>query len=382
MPQEIYLNNAATGFPKPNSVLLAVQNFINTIPKDYSRSGYDNTSLDIITECRKEIASLFNISNPNTISFSSGATESLNLVLQGIPLDKNHFVSSAVEHNSVIRPLKEMERDEKITLSFTECDCNGIILPQKIEEAITIDTKAVVINHSSNVTGVVNDIESIGKICKKYNVMFIVDASQSAGVYPIDVEKMNIDSLVFTGHKSLNGIQGIGGAYIREGSNIKALKVGGTGVRSDYLFQPTDIPMYYEAGTQNMPGIVSLYEGVKFIHNNGLDNIRKKKIDIISEMRKKIEKNKPIVFYPDKKSKLKTTVFSFNIIGMDTEDVAYILENNFNIIIRSGLHCAPLIHKYIGTTPYGTVRVSPSIFTTQNEIDTFCNAINQICKMV
>jgi cysteine desulfurase/selenocysteine lyase len=298
-----------------------------------------------------------------------------------LPLKGKEVVTTAVEHNSVLRPLKTMEKSGRIKLSITDCDENGCVSPESITDKLTENTGAVVVNHCSNVTGITNDIETIGEMVREKNVTFIVDASQSAGVYPIDVQKMNIDILVFAGHKSLYGMQGIGGAYIREGLEIKPLKVGGTGVRSDYLFQPESVPMYYEAGTQNLPGIVSLYYGVKYILKEGIDHMRERKEGLVSRMKTYLSRQEKVTLFPKMSHANRTTVFCFNISGIDPEDVGYILENNYGIVVRSGLHCAPLIHQHIGTFPAGSVRVSPSYFTEDKDVDIFSEALKQIIRM-
>jgi len=376
----VYLNSAATSFPKPERVLQRVISFIQKPPFHQARAGLEDETVNIVSDCRKELAVLFNVPEPDRLIFTSGATESLNLAFRGLPLAGKHIITTVVEHNSVLRPLKTMERDGLIELDTVACDTNGLVPPESIENAIKPDTFAIVVNHCSNVTGMINDIGAIGQLTKQKNITFIVDASQSAGVYPIDVEQMNIDILVFTGHKSLFGLQGIGGAYIREGINLKPLKIGGTGVRSDYLFQPETVPMFFEAGTLNLPGIVSLNEGVRYIREKGMTNIRKRKEEIVLRLMESLSQYEEVLLYPEKSHR--TSLFSFNVAGMEAADIGYMLENNFGIITRSGLHCAPLIHKYIGTFTEGSLRVSPSSFTTDKEIKYFISAIDQIVKKV
>jgi cysteine desulfurase family protein len=381
MKKHIYLNNSATSYPKPECVIHGVTEFLRNIPVHHARTGLENEVDDLVTECRRQLAVLFSVPDSSRIVFSSGATESLNTALFGLDLLDKEVITTAVEHNSVLRPLKTMEKSGRIKLSIVKCDTCGLVRPDSISEVINDNTGAIVINHCSNVTGIVNDIEAIGKIAQKRGIPFVVDASQSAGVYPIDVQEMNIDILVFTGHKSLYGIQGVGGAYIRDGLNVQPLKVGGTGIRSDYLFQPEDVPILYEAGTQNLPGIVSLYHGVRYILEVGIDRIREMKVNIVSEIMDHLVRRKQVTVYPIRSDRYPTTIFSFNIDGLDPADISYILENNFGITVRSGLHCAPLIHQYVGTYPSGSVRVSPSHFTTWEEIEIFNNAVDQIVQI-
>ncbi len=382
MKKCIYLNNAATTYPKPEPVLKAIFALLGEPPCHHARTGFDNHSVDIVDECRRQLALLFNAPDPSRIAFSSGSTESLNLAVSGLNLDGKHVITTAVEHNSVLRPLKTMEQAGRITLSIAPCNPYGLVSPESIQEAITPDTGAVVVNHCSNVTGMVNDIQAMGAVIRQHGIPFIVDASQSAGVYPVDVQKAHIDILAFTGHKSLYGIQGIGGAYIREGLELTPLKAGGTGVRSDYMLQPETVPMRYEAGTQNLPGICALYEGVRYVRETGLDHIRLRKESLVLKMRQGLAQSGMVTLFPDNGCDAKTAVFCFTVTGMGPSDIGYILENNFNIVVRSGLHCAPLIHKNIGTFPEGSVRVSPSHFTTDDDIAGFAHAMGQVVQMV
>ncbi|MBN1191755.1 MAG: aminotransferase class V-fold PLP-dependent enzyme [Dehalococcoidales bacterium] len=381
MNEYIYLNNSATSYPKPTGVLSGVSDFLHKLPFHHARAGFTGESGDVVLECRKQLAALFNVPDPSRIVFSSGATESLNTALYGIILRGKHVVTTAVEHNSVLRPLKTMEKSGIITLSIVECDENGFVPAGQIADAITGQTGAVVVNHCSNVTGITNDLAAIGQIAGRKSIPFIVDASQSAGVYAIDVQSMNIDILVFAGHKSLYGMQGIGGMYIRQGLDVKPLKVGGTGVRSDYLYQPESLPMFYEAGTQNLPGIVSLYNGVRYVLKEGIDAMRERKEELVSRMRDYLSNCRQVTLFPGPGCEKPTTIFCFNVAGIDPEDIGYILENNFGIVVRSGLHCAPLIHRHIGTFPSGSVRISPSHFTSDAEVEAFNNALMQIIQM-
>ena len=270
----IYLNNAATSYPKPREVNAAISSYLNEMPFHASRVGFEMQQVNIVDSCRDKLATLFNVENPRQIVFTSGSTESLNLAILGLSFNECHVITTSIEHNSVLRPLKTLEREGVITLSIVACDEAGYVNPQKIAHAIQKNTKLIVVNHSSNVTGTVLDIKTISRIARSHGIVLLVDASQSAGCVPIDVQQWDIDMLAFTGHKSLYGIPGIGGLYIREGIVLNPLKVGGTGVRSDLLYQPEEMPLYYEAGTQNVPGIVSLDAGVAFILRTRIDRIR------------------------------------------------------------------------------------------------------------
>ncbi len=380
MSKYIYMNNSATGWPKPSQVVEAVNSYLEHPPCHHLRGG-DSARSDIVSDCRKQLAELFNVTDSERIIFTSGATESLNLVIRGLELKNKNVVTTVTEHNSVLRPLKTLEKEGDITLTIIECDLEGKVIFENLIRRLKPDTGLVVLNHCSNVTGALNDIKPIGRECKKRNIPFLVDASQSAGVYPVDVQNMYIDALAFTGHKALHGLPGIGGVYINKGLNIVPLKTGGTGIKSDYLYQPEKMPLYYEAGTLNMPGIISLYHGVKYIFDNGIEYFRKRKEEIVARIKDSLKKSGRIKYYPEDNLGFNPTIFSFNIRGIDPEDVGYLLSEQYKIIVRTGLHCAPLIHRFIGTAPSGCVRVSPSHFTTENEVESLCRALLEISEM-
>ncbi len=377
----IYLNNAATSFPKPKEVQEAVMASFSGPLVHASRTGLEREDDDIIYLCRCKLADLFNIDDPLHIVFTSGSTEALNLAIKGLPLEGGNVIISAIEHNSVIRPLKTLEKEGKITLTIVECDKNGYIEPAQFAEVLRDDTKAIVVNHCSNVTGAVLDIAEISKIAHSIGAYFIVDASQSAGCVPIDCKNWDIDLLAFTGHKSLFGLQGIGGLYIKEGIELKPLKVGGTGILSELLLQPEGMPIHYEAGTLNYPGIISLYAGVQFIHKVGLQNIIEHKKKLYQILFDELGNNPDIEIYSPKNEHTSYSNFCFNVKGMVPEEVGYVLEASFDIWVRTGLHCAPLILPYLGVEPWGTVRASHSYFTTEEEIYKFIEAVKKITKI-
>lgn len=377
----IYLNNAATSFPKPPCVVEAVTSALERTPYHHARAGFEHGTCDVLADCRKRLCELFHAEDHHRMVFTSGATESLNLAIGGLELRGKHVVTTAVEHNSVLRPLKTLERDHAVDLTIVDCDEFGFVPPDNIAKALRNDTAAVIVNHCSNVTGAVNDLHAIGDMTTERGVPLIVDASQSAGVLDIDVQAMHIDILVFTGHKSLYGMQGIGGAYVGGNIQLRPLIVGGTGVRSDYLFQPEDMPMFLEAGTQNIPGIVSLHRGVQFVLETGIDAIREHKIRLVRIMRDHLSRKKGVSLYPKNGCRQETVLFSFNVSGMGPDDVGYMLDQSFDITTRSGLHCAPLIHRHVGTFPHGSVRVSPSYFTTEEDAAAFNRAMDEICAL-
>jgi cysteine desulfurase / selenocysteine lyase len=375
----IYLNNCATTFPKPKCVIDAVKKYLDTIPFHAIRTGSKNQSEDIIYNCRSLLATFLNVKNPNDIIFTSSATASLNLAIKGLYLDQAHVITTAIEHNSVYRPLKHLERDGKIELSIINADTTGYVEPNDIASHIRENTSAIVVNHCSNVTGAILDIRSIAALAHQHHITLIVDASQSAGVIPIDTKKDNADIMIFTGHKSLYGIQGIGALYINENIKLMPFMVGGTGIHSDLLFQPEERPTYYEPGTPNVPGIVSLHSGIEYLVKSGLDHMMQIKQAHFLKIMDACCSLPEVRVFGAASPENRNPVFCFNIEGMQPDDVGYILEHAFNIIVRSGLHCAPLIHTMLGSYPHGCVRVSPSHFTTDWEIDQFIQAIKQIC---
>jgi cysteine desulfurase / selenocysteine lyase len=376
----IYLNNAASSFPKPPEVFEAVANCINVPPMNHSRSGFEEDFEDIIFATRNVIGEFFGVNTPNQIIFTSGSTEALNLALRGVGLEGGHVVSTMVEHNSVIRPLKTMEQEGVLEVDFAMCDATGFVNPENIERLIKPNTKAVVLNHCSNVTGCVQDVKAISEIARSKGLLVIVDASQSAGAVPIDVKELGIDLLAFTGHKSLYGLQGSGGLFVREGIDIKPIKVGGTGVKSEMLTQPQEMPLLCEAGTPNTPGIVSLNAGINWIKKTGLDKIHDRKKELLSRIYDELAELPEVRMYRPEDKYNCWGNFCFNVGEMVPEEINYILESSYEIHVRSGLHCAPLILEPLGVHPWGTVRASVSYFTADDEVKKFIDAIKDIVK--
>ena len=385
----IYLNNAASSFPKPKQVTDAVADCLSKPVLHAARTGFEREHEDSIYITRERLSKLFNVTDPLQIIFTSGSTEALNLAIRGLDLKGGHVVTTTTEHNSVNRPLKTLEMADEIEITFVDCDETSFVDPKKIEQAMKTNTKAVVINHCSNVTGTIQDVNEIAKIAHKYNAYIIVDASQSSGNIPIDFEGWDLDFMAFTGHKSLFGIQGTGGLIIKKGIDLKPLKVGGTGILSEILTQPEGLPIYYEAGTPNTPGIVALGAGVKFILDTGLENIiaHKKKLfnRIIGGIKDFTDKHNSensdgIKIYTTGDNHSYSN-FCFNVGGFVPEEIGYMLKSSFDILVRTGIHCAPLLLKPLGVEPWGTVRASFSYFTTEEEIDIFIDALNQIRQM-
>lgn len=376
----IYLDNAATTFPKPDVVYDAVMDCMKNYCANPGRAGH-RLSLRAgreIYDTRENLAKLFNIDNPMNIIFTSNATESLNLAIKGLLKTGDHVITTSMEHNSVIRPIMALE---KIGVENTIVDCNeeGFLDINDLEKAIKPNTKLIVTTHASNVFGTLIDIKEVGLVAKKNNITYLVDASQTAGVYDIDVKNMNIDILATAGHKSLLGPQGVGILYIKEEIDLDTLKEGGTGSQSEYLFQPQMLPDKYESGTHNTPAIAGLNAGVKYILDN-MDNIRRKEEELCEYMLSRLDEIKDIKIYGTKDIKKRVPVISINIADVDSGEITFILDSKYDIATRSGLHCSPLAHKTVGTIKQGTVRFSIGYFNTKDDIDRVIDALKKIEK--
>lgn len=379
----IYFDNAATSWPKPPEVNAAMQKYMRKIGANPGRSGH-RLSVDaarIIYNAREKLAQLFNVSDPLQIVLTKNATEALNIAILGFLKPNDHVITSSLEHNSVMRPLRAVEA-RGVGLTVIPCEKSGLIDPAQISGAIKINTKAIFMTHASNVTGTVMPVADIGRIARQHGLFFCVDAAQTAGSYPIDVAAMNIDLLAFTGHKSLFGPSGTGGLYIREGleKKIEPICLGGTGSRSEVEEQPDFMPDRYEAGTPNTVGIAGLYAGVDFVLSEGVDHIQSKETSLVKTFIEGVSNLPGIIIYGPALTERRIPVVSFNIAGIDPAAIALELDERFKIMSRSGIHCAPSAHKTIGTYPMGTVRFSFSYFNTQEQILKVVEAIKKISK--
>jgi cysteine desulfurase family protein len=376
----IYLDNAATSFPKPSAVYEEVLNCMRNYAASPGRGSYDmsiKAALKIM-ETREEICKLFNIPSPFNLIFTGNSTEALNIGIKGVLKKGDHVISTVIEHNSVLRPLHSMSKSG-VEVTLVNVDKAGYVNINDIKEEIKKNTKMIIINHASNVLGSLQDIENIGNLSKVKGIIFMVDASQSAGVIPIDVERDNIDLLAFSGHKGLLGPQGTGCLFIRKGIKLKNFKEGGTGSNSHFMVQPDFMPDQFESGTLNTPGIAGLCEGIKFIKRVGVDNIQKCEKELISYLFEELKKLPYVKIYGNNSVKQRSPVLSFNIEGIDASIVGEQL-NEEGIAVRTGYHCAPLIHDVIGTEYAGTVRVSPGYFNTFDDIEKLLVTILRIYK--
>ncbi|MCS7281497.1 MAG: aminotransferase class V-fold PLP-dependent enzyme [Desulfobacterota bacterium] len=379
----VYLDNAATSWPKPQTVIEAMVSFMERIGANPGRSGH-RLSLEaarIIFEARELLANIFGVSDPNRIVFTKNATEAINIVLKGLLKPGDHVITSSMEHNSVMRPLRSLER-KGVSVSVVRCFQDGSIRVEDIEREIKFNTKAVIVTHASNVTGTLMPIKEISERIKRNGLIFCVDAAQTAGSLTIDVEKLGIDVLFFTGHKSLFGPQGTGGLYIRKGLEyeIEPQEEGGTGSRSEFEEHPDFMPDRFEAGTPNTVGIAGLLASLKFLKDHGIEKIREKELKLTDKILAKLSAIRGVKIYGPKDPERMIPIISFSVEGISPSDISLRLDEEFNIMTRPGLHCSPSAHKTIGTFPQGTVRLSLGLFTDEGEIDFVVEAIKKIVK--
>lgn len=379
----IYFDNAATTYPKPEDVYIAVDECLRKYCANPGRGGH-KLSLEsgrVLLETRELLAELFNVVSVENIVLTHNATDSLNLALKGFLKKGDHVIVTSMEHNSVMRPLKALEK-RGVKTTVVRCSKTGELKLSDIEREIGKDTKLIVSTHASNVVGTLMPIADIGALAGKYEVEFLVDASQTAGVYEIDVEKMNISMLAFTGHKSLLGPQGTGGLYIRKGLILEPMKEGGTGSVSESLEQPDIMPDRFESGTHNTPGIAGLCAGLKFIRRTGIAKIRDHEMKLAQTFIDGLKELDAVKIYGTLDINMHAPVVSINIGDTGSSEISYILDQSFDIATRSGLHCAPEAHRTIGTLEQGTVRFSFGYYNTIEQINTALAAIQQITNEI
>jgi cysteine desulfurase family protein len=380
----IYLDNSATSFPKPQVVYDFMKEFYQSHGVSPGRSGFDKAleTEEMVNSTRKLLTELFNGTNPRQLTFSYNATDSLNRIIQGMVSKGDHVVTTNLEHNSVLRPLHHKAHEGEIEVTYVPFDARGYIDPDDVRKAFRSNTRLVVINHSSNVIGTIQPVAEIGRYCREAGIHFAVDASQSAGVIPLDVQAMNIDLLAFTGHKCLMGPTGIGGSYIGENVPIKCTTFGGTGVRSADRFHPDDFPYRMEAGTLNTVGVAGLFAGVRWILSEGMDNIHSSEMRLWDRLRTGVQAIDGVTTYCADDSEDKNPVLCMNIQGWVAEDVGTMLDVDHNIATRTGLQCAPLVHEQLGTDRIrGAVRFSIGPFNTEQDIDSTIEAVREVASM-
>ena len=376
----IYLDSSATSFLKPPQVAEAVFRSFNTIG-NAGRGAHAPTlnASRLIYDTREKLAALFGTPDPSRIAFTCNATEALNTAIHGAIHPGEHVITTACEHNSVLRPLYLKEK-EGTELTIIPADKKGRIRYDLLESSVKSNTSAIVLTHASNLSGNVTDLAFVSNFAKKHGLLLIVDASQTAGSLPINVVKMGIDILCFTGHKGLFGPQGTGGLYVREGLTLSPLKSGGSGIHSFDRQHPTDMPTALEAGTLNGHGIAGLNAGLDYILSTGVKNIHAKEISLARRFVNGISDISDLKLYGDIDAPLRTPIISLNIGNMSSASVSDILWEDYEICFRAGAHCAPLMHKTFGTEKQGAVRFSFSCFNTEAEIDTAIQAMHEIAE--
>ena len=374
----IYMDNAATTIQKPDEVKAAVMAAFDTLGN--AGRGASAPSLDasrVIYGAREKLARLFHAGDARRIVFTANSTESLNIAIKGLFSRGDHVITTVLEHNSVLRPLYE-RRQQGVELTILGCDEKGRISYREMEAAVRDNTKAVVCTHASNLTGNMIDLMQVGKIAKKHGLLFVADASQTAGVYPIDVEMMKIDVLCFTGHKGLLGPQGTGGMYVRKGVHVRPLLSGGSGIDTYNERHPSEMPTALEAGTLNGHGIAGLGAAVSWIEGTGMDRIRQKELSLMRRFYEGVSQIPGVRVYGDFTTEERAPVVALNIRDYDSSEVSYELSAVYGIITRPGAHCAPLMHKAFGTTAQGAVRFSFSHYNTEAEVDLAVNAVREL----
>lgn len=381
MDKIIYLDNGATTFPKPEDVYQAMDYVFRNFGVNPGRSGYDLCMIagGYVEETRKLLTRFFNGTDPNRLIFGYNATDALNLAIFGLLQSGDHAITTTIEHNSVLRPLYHLFASNKVEIDHVPFDDKGFVHPEEIAARMKKNTRLVVVNHGSNVIGTVQPIKEIGRLCRERGIPFLIDASQTAGKIPIDMEEMNIDVVAFTGHKSLMGPMGIGGLYVREGITIRHTRAGGTGVRSAVRTHLDEYPYRLEYGTGNLPGIAGLNAGVKWLEKMGMSSIHQKEMALLEMLRDGLREIDGVTLYCQDDLANHIGVLSFNIDGLEAQDTGTMLDVDHNIACRTGLHCAPMVHEQLGIDKiHGAVRFGIGPFNTEEEIKLAIGAVGEI----
>lgn len=384
----IYFDNAATSWPKPPGVVEAMTHFMENVGANPGRSGH-RLSVEagrIVYEARELVAELFNVADPLRVVFGANVTEALNLALKGYLRAGDHVVTSSMEHNSVMRPLRALAADEcgeAIELTVVPCSKEGFLDPSELEMAIRPHTVMVVLNHGSNVCGSLLPVREAGIMARRHGCLLLVDAAQTAGAYPIDMEADNIDLLAFTGHKALGGPMGTGGLIIGDRVNLSRLtpiKRGGTGSRSEWEEQPNFLPDMCESGTANAVGLAGLAAGVRWVRDRGVEAIREHEIRLTQQLIDGLREIPGVSVYGSLDATRQIATVSLNVASLEPSDVGLRLDDEYDIMCRVGLHCAPAAHRTLGTYPSGTVRFGLSAFSTSGQVDQALQAVGEIAN--
>lgn len=380
----IYLDNAATSWPKPPEVARAMIDFLERAGGNPGRSGHGLSvqAGRVLFETRELLAALFNAPDPLRVVFTANATHALNIALQGLLREGDHVVCSSIEHNSVMRPLRELER-RGVRLTVAPCFTDGTLQLSGLRKAVTPGTRLVALAHASNVTGTIQPVEEAAAIAHAAGALLLVDAAQTAGVLPIDIAAQGIDLLAFTGHKGLLGPQGTGGLVIGERVDVGELRpllFGGTGSRSQHQEQPDALPDKYESGTLNGPGIAGLGAGVRFLLARGIDSVREHELALMRALIDGLREAPNVTLFGPTEAGRRIAIASVTVGGRSVSEVGQRLEEESGVLCRVGLHCAPAAHRTIGTFPEGTVRLAPGVFTTMRDVETAVAALRRIAE--
>lgn len=381
----IYFDNAATVWPKPESVYRFMDEFYRTHGVNPGRSGYDLAieAGSLLDRTRKRLTRFFGGDEdaPERLVFSYNVTDALNLIIPGLVKPGDHIITTNLEHNSVIRPVNHMVRDRGAEATFLPFNAAGFVEPDAIRKAIRPNTRLMIVNHGSNVIGTVQPVSEIGAICREHGITFVVDTAQTAGVVPINMKAMNIDVVAFTGHKALMGSMGIGGLCIRKHVNVSQVRSGGTGVRSADPFHLEEYPWRLEYGTPNMVGVASLWAGQEWIDEHGVENVHAQEMRLAQKLVNGLRTIEGVELYCVDSLQNHLSTILMNLKGVDPGDVGVMLDVDHNIATRTGLHCAPLVHRQLGIEAnHGGVRFSVGAFNTEEEVDAAISAVADIAK--
>jgi len=373
----IYLDNAATSFPKPACVISEMDKCMREYCANPGRGGHylSMKAALAVANARNTVCKLFNISDPMRLAFTKNATEALNIAIKSLASPGCHVITTAMEHNAVMRPLRTLERDMGIEVSVARGGIWGEIGPDDIKREIKANTSLIICTLSSNVNGIIMPVAEIGYISRQHGIAFLVDASQGAGSIPVDVEAQCIDMLAFPGHKGLLGPQGTGGLYVRDGIRLKTLMEGGTGSNSEYMYQPEMMPDMLESGTLNTPGIVGLGAGAGYVGTVGTEKIHEYKSRLVRLLIDGLSQIPGVILYSDADKERNSGIVAMNIADMDSAELSSILDKEYGIMTRAGLHCSPAAHSVLGTLRQGVVRFSFGCFNTEDEVFSVVDAV-------
>jgi len=375
----IYLDNAATTYPKPEVVYQAMDLAMRTVGVAPGRGGHRQSmeATRIVFSARESLASLLGIQDSSRIIFTHSATEALNLAVKGILTPGDHVVTTSMEHNSLARPLHHAAQNG-VAVTWVQSDADGYVTASQIMDAVRPGTKMVAMTHCSNITGAVNPVGEIGPLLRQRGILFLVDGAQTTGNFPFSIDALGIDLFAAPGHKGLYGPPGTGFLYVSAGVDMEPLLHGGTGSGSSEISQPMSLPERYESGTMNTPAIAGLLAGVEYVASRGVAEIHAFEMELTARLCTGLSSIPGVTVYNPPGTRPRCAVVSFTMDGKDPATVGFMLDHNYGISVRVGLHCAPLGHRSIGTYPEGTVRVSPALFNTGAEIDTLLAAIREI----